>query len=417
MKENTPSGARGGEKRLNRAVAIVLSALFLGFVFTAFFVMAVNNAQSISDAMWKKSILSQYEPEDPDLLDRLQARVSAFTSVIADGMWLKEDMGYVNSAFQYGLGKRMINTGSQNMVTLTTGHLYDLQNYVPMAAGAEEILNLRNGPLSDLPFLFVYEHPTLYDDAMMPAGYGALDHSAEMADEAVSALREGGVEVLDSRDVLPNCGIPLDELLLRTDQHWSTLAAITMARAIAERIDDMTGAALDPALLDLENLNTLRHEKLFMGKYGQRVGPRAVTPDDIVEYWPKYDTQISRHTLRTTTEEDASGDFRTVATRFERLEPDPGRTWNTLAYTYYGQVEAYSVFTNEAAPDVTVLLLKDSYSAPIATFMSLLARRVVAVDLRQDVGPVEEWVERYRPDVVVMAYSLQMLRSDDYAFQ
>ena len=73
--------------------------------------------------------------------------------------------------------------------------------------------------------------------------------------------------------------------------------------------------------------------------------------------------------------------------------------------------------TNEAAPDYTVLLLKDSYSAPIGRFLSLLARNVICVDLRQDVDPLETWVEQYHPDAVVMAYSLQMLRDDAYAFE
>ena len=222
--------------------------------------------------------------------------------------------------------------------------------------------------------------------------------------------------MIDSRDVLNGCGLPLDDLLLVTDQHWSTLAAITMAGAIAGKLDDMAGAPLDPSLLDLSKFNTLTHEKLFMGKYGQRVGPGVVDPDDIIEYWPKYETEITRDTLRVTTEEHVTGPFREAVTRFDRLEPDPGRTWNTLAYTYYGQVESYNNFHNDGAPDYTILLLKDSYSAPIGTFLSLLARDVITVDLRRDVDPLETWIEKYDPDAVVMAYSLQMLRDDEYAF-
>ena len=47
-------------------------------------------------------------------------------------------------------------------------------------------------------------------------------------------------------------------------------------------------AALEPALLDPEQLNTLVHEKLFMGKYGQRVGVGIVAAKTIgeVNHWP-----------------------------------------------------------------------------------------------------------------------------------
>ena len=117
---------------------------------------------------------------------------------------------------------------------------------------------------------------------------------------------------------------------------------------------------------------------------------------------------MARHSLRFKNDERAEGAWRDVMTRYDRLDPDPGRTWNIVAYTYYGQVETYDILTNEDAPDFTILLLKDSYSAPI--------RHVIGVDLRRSEQPVEQWIEEYRPDAAVMAYSLQMLRDDEYQF-
>lgn len=409
-KPNNPS------KKLTRITAAILTVAFLGFIFAAFTVMLVKSHHELIHSVLMTPELKATLPEHPDKLDRLAARIGGFTAAIAQNMWLKDEMGYANSAFQYALGKKVINTGSQNMIRLTTGHLYDLADYKDLSGNAEDIVKLRKTAFSGLPFLFVYEHPTLYAGDMLPSGYEALDHSAEMADEVLAVLREGGVDVLDSRDVLPASGYPLDDLLMVTDQHWSTLAAITMARSIAERINDMTGAGLDASLLDMENLDTLTHKKLFLGKYGQRLGTALVDPDDIVEYWPKYATEIERETKRVVSVDHAAGSFREAVTRFDRLEPDPGKTWNKLAYTYYGQVEAYDLLTNESAPDCTILLLKDSYSAPIGTFMSLLARHVLCVDMRRDVEPLDWWIEQYHPDAVVMAYSLQMLRDDEYEF-
>ena len=404
-------------KKLQRITAAALTALFLGFIYLALGATLATRSQDLIKSVQMDKSMRDTLPENAGALDRLAARINGFTGGIADTMWLKTELGYVNSAFQYGLGKRMINTGSQNMLTLNTGHLYDLNDYRDLSAGAAGIAALRETTLAGVPFLFVYEHPTLYDEAMMPAAYAPLDHAGQMADEVVSALRASGVRVLDSRDVLPNSGHALNDLLMVTDQHWSTLAAIAMGQAIAGEVNAMTGASLDASRLDLQNLNTLTHEKLFLGKYGQRVGTAFVDPDDIVEYWPKEDVRIRRTTKRVKSVEEAEGPFREAVTRSDRLEPDPGKTWNTLAYTVYGQVEAYSIYENPSAPDFTLLLLKDSYSAPIGTFMSLMARRVVCVDLRRDVEPLETWLEQYNPDAVVMAYSLQMLRDDDYDFQ
>ena len=408
--KNTPS------KKLSRVTAAILTIAFLGFVFAAFGVMVVNHHQELVHSVLMTPELKATLPEHANRLDRLAARIGGFTAGASEVMWLKDEMGHANSAFQYLLGKKVINTGSQNMIRLTDGHLYDLCDYKPLTANAEDIVALREGTFAGYPFLFVYEHPTLYDPAMMPAGYEALDHSAEMADEVLDVLKSGGIEVLDSRDVLPASGHSLDDLLMVTDQHWSTLAAITMAKGIAARLNEMIGAGLDENLMDLDRFDTLTHEKLFLGKYGQRLGTGLVDPDDIVEYWPVYPTWIERETKRVVSVDHASGSFREAVTRFDRLEPDPGRTWNKLAYTYYGQVEAYDLLTNPNAPDITVLLLKDSYSAPIGTFMSLMARHVLCVDLRRDVQSLDWWLEQYHPDAVVMAYSLQMLRDDEYEF-
>ena len=403
-------------KTLTRVIAATLTVLFMGFVFTAFGVMMVTHGGDIVDSVRLMQNLKGYLPENYNALDMLNARIQSFGAAISDNMWLKDEMGYVNSGFQYALGKRMITTGNQNMVTLNTGHLYDLQDYIPMEEAAQEIIDLQASLPADTPFMFVYEHPTLYDEDMMPVGYDVLDHSRQMADEVTSYLREAGIEVVDSRDVLPASGYALEDLLMYTDQHWSTLAAIVMAQELTGQINRLTGASLDASLLDLDQMNTIVHENLFLGKYGQRIGTGLIAPDDIVEYWPKYETSMTRHTLRVTSQEDAAGEFREVALRSHRFEPLEGKTWNITAYCDYGLSEAYDIYTNELAPDFTILLLKDSYSAPIGAFLSLVASDVISVDLRQDVGSVEDWVAEYDPDVIVMAYSLQMLRDDEYDF-
>ena len=408
---------RPQDKRLNRVIGAILTVAFLGFVFAAFFTMVITHHRELQKSVQMTPERLASLPEGAGPLDRLSARIDGFTATISEIMFLKEDLGYLNSAFQYGLGKRVINIGSQNMIALTDGHLYDLADYRDLRENAREIAALRDTTLSGIPFLFVYEHPTLYREDQLPAGYEALDHSAQMADEALDTLRQSGVRVLDSRRVLPESGIPLDELLMVTDQHWSTLAAITMAGAIAREVDDMTGAGLDPGRVAPDALQSQVHPALFMGKYGQRLGTALVRPDDITEYWPKYPTALTRRTLRGKNEETVSGSWREAMTRFDRLDPEPGKTWNTYAYTYYGQVESYDIMENPDAPDITLMLLKDSYSAPIGRFLSLMARRVVAVDLRRDSRSLEEWVAEYRPDVCVMAYSLQMLRDDEYRFE
>ena len=404
-------------KTISRVVAAVLTVAFLGYVFLTFGYMMLRYGDNIIYAARMTGAMASTLPENATPFDKLAARINGFKQEIEDLMWLKTEMGYINSDIQYALGKQVITTASQNMIRTTTGQLYDLANYKPLENNAREIVDIRTTTLRDCPFLFVYEQPTLYREDMLPEEYRGMDSSWRMADEVIALLRENDIEVLDSRDVLNASGYDLNDLLMYTDQHWSTLAAIVMAQSIADRLNEMCGMALDRHLIDLDQLNTLVHEKLFLGKYGQRVGPDRIDPDDIVEYWPKYDTWIKNTTLAVANLTEKEGPFRSSVLNQSRLEPDPGKTWNTMAYTDYGLVESYNLFTNESAPDYTILLLKDSYSAPIGAFLSLLARHVICVDMRRNVDPLETWVERYHPDAVVMGYSLSMLRDEQYRFE
>ena len=402
--------------KLSRIIAGGLAVLFLGFVFLNLGMTLVSDGQSIFDSVRLMSNLKGYLPEDYNGLDMLNARIQSFTSQISNSMWMKDELGYLNSGFQYALGKRMITTGGQNMVTLNTGHLYDIQGDVSMKGGAANVIAIRDSLPEDTPFLFVYEHPTIYDDTMLPPGYDVLDHSEELAEEVIGLMREGGIEVMDSREVLNGSGYPLEDILMYTDQHWSTLAALLMAREVTDRVGEITGIPLDPELLNPENMNTEIYEKRFLGKYGQRVGTGRIDPDDLIVYWPRYDTEILRSSRRTTSYQEAYGDFRAAAVREDRLEPLEGKSYNLLGYTYYGQVEAYDHYINPNAPDITVMLIKDSYSAPIGAFLSLTAQNVISLDIRHESIDYLEWVEKYDPDIVVMAYSLQMLRNDQYEF-
>ena len=399
--------------KLQFRIDIILSVLFIIMFFFFGIMTVITKWGEINGHARKMKYLKPYleDTENYSTWDMLAARVRSVDAYLAGNLYGASELGYVNSSMQYAMGKRMITTGTQNMIKLNSGHLYDLQNYVPMDSAADSIVALKESIPADTQFLFVYEHPTIYRADQMPEGYDVLDHSAEIADEITSKLRDRGIEVMDSREVLNATGMELSEFLYRTDQHWSTRAAITMAQAISQNL------GLDYKKLDIDRFDTETYEKLFMGKYGQRIGTPNIDPDDVTIYWPKYPTQIHRYTDYLGEITDISGSFKESMIRWKYLQPDKGKTWNKSAYYDYGLVENIDIFTNANGPDYTILLLKDSYSAPIGSFLSLTAGKVIAADMRRYDHTVEELIEEYHPDAVVVAYSMQMLRDDEYEFQ
>ena len=405
--------------RLQFRIDLVLTVLFLATIFFFGIMTVATDLTGLHNAFGSRNRLKDYlpDPENYSQWDFLTARIRSLDDYLAENVYLADELGYANSSFQYALGKRMINTGAQQMLTLSSGHLYDLQSDVSMEPAIANVLAMKDCVPEGTPFLFVYEHPTIYDPDQIPAGYDVLDYSDEIADEITTLAREAGVDLLDSRDILPASGVDMCDYLMYTDQHWASRASLIMARSIAEALSGRTGVNLRPERLDLENFETQTFPKLFLGKYGQRIGVRNIDPDDITIFWPKYDTCIRRYTNYLGDETEIEGPFRESVIRWKYLEPNEGKTWNIKAYFDYGLTENFDVYHNDDGADCTVLLLKDSYSASIASFLSLTVDELYAVDLRRSELTLSEWIEQTRPDAVVLAYSMQMLRQDKYEFQ
>lgn len=405
--------------RLQYRIDIILTALFLVTIFVFGIMTVATGWDGIYNAGRALGRLVTFmdDPEDYNGWDLFCARIRSVDSHLASNVFASEELGYLNSSFQYAIGKRLINTGATQMLTLESGHLFDLQNYVSMDTGVSNIQAMADTVPAGTPFLFVYEHPTVYEDNKIPEGYNVLDYSEEIAAEITEKMAATDIEMLDSREILPASGVAMEDYLMYTDQHWSTRASLIMARSIAEKVSELTGTELHSEKLAIENFETQTFPELFLGKYGQRIGTGNIAPDDITIYWPREKTNIRRYTNYLGKITDIEGEFKDSVIRWEYLEPDEGKTYNIKAYFDYGLTENYDIYHNEDGADCTILLLKDSYSASIGSFLSLLADEVYAVDLRRSDRTLDEWIQESNPDIVICSYSMQMLRDDAYEFQ
>ena len=66
---------------------------------------------------------------------------------------------------------------------------------------------------------------------------------------------------------------------------------------------------------------------------------------------------------------------------------------------------------------MTILIFRDSYTAPIGSFLSLLAKNVIMVDMRGVEKSAMELVDEYDPDMIVFSYSRQMLEDHHYSLK
>ena len=389
--------------------------LFVAGIFAVCIGTVISEPQKLFDSVTKRSVYGQYHTGEASISASLQARILSLENAINTYLFGRDAGLTLNLAAEGALGKQIMQFGDSRMVRLNTGHLYDLQDAADVSGQLNEIIDMRDAYLEDTPLLFAYAQSTLYDEAMLPDRVAVLDHNMETADGILAELRAAGIECIDSRDVLNASGYPLEELILYTDQHWSSKAALLMAGEIARNLQ-AAGLPLAAENLEMDQFDSQTFEANFLGKYGQRIGADNVRLDDMTAFWPKYDTQIRCVTLRkASVERDQQGTFRDAAIRWDQFENDANRDYSTNAYKAYGLTEAEQHYWNEDIPEGRILVIKDSFGASVTPFLALTAHEVLGVDLRTAQKTVAQYIEEMQPDAVVMVYSQQMLR--DYAYE
>lgn len=405
--------------RVQRIVAGVLTVLFLATV-TLFGVSGIlkNPSGILSSLRFHKAKKYLTDPEDTSFFAMTQARIASLQNRLTSNLPLKDEMSVVNASFQYALGKRMVVEGSEQMIRLSNNQLYYITTRESLAEEAQDVVDLYNYIDGETPFLFSFVHPGFFNGGLqLPDGYSIMDTSDELADEVLSIVRGAGIEALDSRTFFEGTGLTNEELMLKTDKHWTTLAALLAAQIYAEEINRITGADLDVSKLDLDQFDTEVYEDLFFGDFGQLIGLHNSQLEDITVYTPRYETHLTRHSEHRTGDiEDETGDFYQAIVRDHTLVRDENG-YNEVAYTDYGLIEAFETIENHGdCEDMTLLVLRDSYSEPICSFLSLLVKNVVSADLRYCEKSAVELIDEYQPDMVIVSYSRLMFEDHTYNF-
>lgn len=420
QKKTAPNPNTSKGTKIQRIVASVLTIAFIPLIFAFGIYGLVSNPEELVDSLrysHARSYLASDE-EGTKFFPMLKARIQSLENTLGETVPLSSELGYLNASFQYALGKRMVTQGDQMLLSLPDGQIYNMTTRQSLAAEAEEVVGFYEQLDGSVPFLFAYINPQFYTGSIeMPAGYDVIDTGDELADQVLGIVRDAGIPALDSRDFFADSGYTDNDLYLKTDMHWTTLAALLATRIYAEQIEQMTGVALDTSKIDLDQFETVVYPDLFLGEYGQQLGECNTGLDDITFYLPTYETDFVRDSIEEDgTPEHAEGDFSEAVVKWDALDNEPDGT-NIRGYVGYGLVEGLEEITNRTGDcaDLTLLIFRDSYTAPIGSFLSLMVKNVVMVDMRKMDGvSAMELVEQYDPDMVIFSYSRQMFEDHRY---
>jgi len=222
------------------------------------------------------------------------------------------------------------------------------------------------------------------------------------------------MSVTDSREAYKRANLTPDQAIMYSDIHWTHRMALETASETVRNLNKDLNLGLDETALSYDRFTDEVHEGIFKGEIGQRLGTDLVKVDDIHLLYPAYDTHLEYTLEKTGLRIEKEGTFEKTVVDREKMAIDTKDGYSTTAYYIYGDYLARLHTINENAPDLRILMFKDSFGTPVSAYFTLVAGELYAIDLRSTKLTVDQIVEEVDPDIVIFAYSQQMLRKFDY---
>lgn len=342
-----------------------------------------------------------------DPLKKLMSGKKAFDTTVkevasnygSDRLKQKDDSITVNGLFARLTGRRVYNNAMLLKNGMLTYGVNETEDNIPKSI--ERIITLSDFLQGkNIPFLYVqapYKIPL--EDTVSVTGT-QFDRNS-YADRTVTALTEHGTNVLDLRPSLSRTREDIERYFYRTDHHWNPDAALKASKFIVSEAGRISGDRFDTACLDEEKWE--RHElpNWWLGTHGKRVGPLFAGTDSLIWLTPKFETMISYSVPGINAW--SKGSFDDVFIQNEMTEQKDYYHLNNFTVYRGSEAPLLQLKNYGAANDKKVLILAESFSIPLKTYLSTVFSEVDAIDPRMyKNSSIAEYIDWTRPDIVLM---------------
>lgn len=296
---------------------------------------------------------------------------------------------------------------------ITDNGIVRLKNGMLTAENIDEMdMELRAASVTELkewlekekiPFLYV-QAPFKVDLEKKLLPDGITNFANENADQMLNLLEKNNVKTLDLRPFTCQTAALVENHFYATDHHWNPLGAFVGYQKITEYIQQsFPGTQINREYLDLDNWTVHKKDNWFLGSRGKRVGTKFGPVDNLIWITPDFDTEIS--CAIPYSNRFYKGNFTEANIRPEWYEKETADYFNDNPYcVYIGGDYPIVQHRNAAAPsDLKLLLIKDSFTLPMQSFLSAEFQEVDVIDLRHyKAGTFADYLEDSNPDMVIM---------------
>lgn len=338
--------------------------------------------------------------------DFIDAEVAVFEDIFNESIVYKEPAIELYGGIQRLLGNRVVSDVLKNWTVYrtNTNSLGTVDPPLDTESAAKGMEVLHQKMLSrNIPLVYV-QLPIRNSPYFNDLPEGVVDYSRSNTDHFLEQLNQFGIQTYDLRASLhervPNEEYP--NLFYRTDHHWTPQAGILAASILSEELMSQFGAKWQAENYDLSRYTVEDYGNIFLGSLGRRLGSLYLGVDRFEVVTPAFDTRFS---YQISDREPIVGTLRQVYIDESYLGQK--NFYENSPYMCFGSGDNdIAILENlnlEEGP--TVLVIRDSYSCVLTPFLGLSCRKLVNIDLRSFGRPIDEALDLYQPDVVMVMYN------------
>lgn len=292
----------------------------------------------------------------------------------------------------------------------------------PVYSLVKRTIALKNG-LKDQNTKFIYMMPPdKYVKSYTKLPYGIpYDYANETADVFLNLLNKNKVDTIDLRENLTKSGIPENQLFYKTDHHWTTQTAFWEFGQLVNTLKKQYGVNIDEDgfYTNKNNYNFITYKNATVGSMGRKTGITYSGVDDFTLIYPKFATNYNFYCKTGSQEFSLNGRFE------EALLTVSPFTTNKGMYSLEADKYSSYLFGNRGIVHITnkdnpngpkVLFVKDSYTVPLAAFLSTVCSDVYLVDPRYYTGSIPNYINSVKTDFVFVSFYPEDLVPDFFKF-
>ncbi|MDR1445174.1 MAG: hypothetical protein LBI94_09885, partial [Treponema sp.] len=305
--------------------------------------------------------------------------------------------------YEKSIGWNILNG---DVVDLGEGYLSETvkKNTAPPTAGLYDFYDFLQGLGIDLVYVQC-PHKIAPDDAIS----GIVDFSNENADDLLSALSLKQIPFLDLRKNIREENLDHHGLFYKTDHHWKAETGLWASAILMNYLNEQHGFSFD--VRGPEHYLYTTYKDWFVGYLGKNVTLAHTPPEDFVLISPKFDTDFSVTIPELNL--DARGNF-DVLIDYRMLDRKDYYTLNPYGAYVYGDRQVITVHNNLVHDGRKILVIKDSFAEVVTPFLSTGVEELHILDLRHFNGSAKAYIEKHRPDIVVVLYDPAVIDDMEY---